>query len=276
MMPTWYLMRGRAAIFLACCSAVCLFAAACQSDSAEPANAVPEALLADSQDGSVARRVAVVGAGLSGLTAAIDLRAAGWEVIVLEARDRVGGRVHTLREPLGAGMHAELGGESIDDTHDAIQELAARYGLTLEARPNDKTDTAVIEYHGHRSAISDFLMGQQGQVAADYASVADQLAALAIGLDPEHPEAFAQADALDKQSFAQFLDGLDLLPAAKFAAIVVNRAGFASELEHVSLLFAAQQVAASVDETAEQVETMRIAGGNDTLPRALAADLGAR
>ncbi len=64
------------------------------------------------------RRVVVVGAGLAGLTAALDLTDAGWDVVVLEARDRVGGRVHTLYDPFSPGLHAEAGGESIDDNHD--------------------------------------------------------------------------------------------------------------------------------------------------------------
>src|SRR5262249_44819711 len=57
--------------------------------TASPRRAIPRAA-------SSAPRVVVVGAGLAGLTAAIDLTEAGWDVVVLEARDRVGGRVHTL------------------------------------------------------------------------------------------------------------------------------------------------------------------------------------
>src|SRR5262245_24233441 len=68
-------------------------------------------------------RVVVAGAGLAGLTAALDLVDAGWDVVVLEARDRVGGRVHTLYEPFSPGMHAEAGGESIDDNHDRLLAL---------------------------------------------------------------------------------------------------------------------------------------------------------
>src|SRR5206468_10348554 len=64
---------------------------------------------AASASGDAARRVVVVGAGLAGLTTALDLVDAGWDVTVFEARDRVGGRVKTnYFEP---GLHAELGGE---------------------------------------------------------------------------------------------------------------------------------------------------------------------
>src|SRR5437764_11725067 len=61
-------------------------------------------------DPGSARRAVVIGAGLAGLTCAIDLRTAGWDVVVLEARDRVGGRVHTLYDPFTTGLHAEAGG----------------------------------------------------------------------------------------------------------------------------------------------------------------------
>ena len=57
--------------------------------------------------------VVVLGAGLAGLSAARDLKRAGGEVAVLEARDRVGGRV--LQTTLDDGRVVQLGGELIDD-----------------------------------------------------------------------------------------------------------------------------------------------------------------
>src|ERR1700724_3754817 len=85
-------------------------------------------------DPGAARRVVVVGAGLAGLTAALGLREAGWDVVVIEARPRVGGRVHTLYGgesgvPFDSGLHAEVGGESIDDNHGAIRDLLHRFGI---------------------------------------------------------------------------------------------------------------------------------------------------
>ena len=53
------------------------------------------------------KHVIVAGAGLAGLSAARDLESAGASVIIAEARDRVGGRVHTLRSGFAGGLHAE-------------------------------------------------------------------------------------------------------------------------------------------------------------------------
>ena len=105
-------------------------------------------------DGATARRVAVAGAGLSGLTAARALRAGGWEVVVLEARDRVGGRVHTVHLPFTEGLHVEAGGESIDDNHDQIQALARHYQLTLAHRPANKLEHAAVYQGGRRSELT--------------------------------------------------------------------------------------------------------------------------
>ncbi len=75
------------------------------------------------------RRVAVVGAGLAGLTAARELRRRGAEPILFEARDRVGGRVWTCRE-FEDGRHAELGADLIEEEQERSLELAKAVGCT--------------------------------------------------------------------------------------------------------------------------------------------------
>ena len=73
--------------------------------------------------------VIVVGAGLAGLSAAVRLMKDGANVTVVEARDRVGGRVLTVRDAFARGQHAEAGGDFIDDSQEDIRRLADQYGL---------------------------------------------------------------------------------------------------------------------------------------------------
>lgn len=74
-------------------------------------------------------KVVIVGAGLSGLTAAWELRKAGHEPIVLEARDRVGGR--TWSQKLENGQLTERGGEYVFPSEFAIRRLAAEVGVPI-------------------------------------------------------------------------------------------------------------------------------------------------
>ena len=76
--------------------------------------------------------VLVAGAGLAGLAAARDLVAMGANVAIIDARDRVGGRVWTMREGFVEGQHAEAGGDMIDEEQHEIRALAQELGLTLK------------------------------------------------------------------------------------------------------------------------------------------------
>lgn len=223
---------------------------------------------------SDARRVIVAGAGLAGLTAALDLRDAGWDVVVLEARSRVGGRVHTLYEPFSDGLHAEAGGESIDDNHDRLLAMLSRFGLQTELRPPNKLLDAVVYYRGERAPILDFLGRRSGTVLQDYLRFGEALAGLGVGIDPEHPDQAANAAALDRRSLDDFIREQRLSPEAEFIVRLENRGGYNAEAREVSLLFAAQQSAVVADVPDDAAETMRISGGNSRLVEAMAAELG--
>ena len=74
--------------------------------------------------------MAVLGAGLAGLTAARDLALGGADVLVLEARDRPGGRVEAVTLP--GGRVVQAGGEVFGDDHWAYRGLVQELGLTIE------------------------------------------------------------------------------------------------------------------------------------------------
>src|SRR5690242_15463112 len=82
----------------------------------------------DKSSGRKSGSVVVVGAGLAGLATAYELDRKGWKVTVVEARDRVGGRVHTFRTELDFGQVAEAGGEYIDANHATLLGYAKQFG----------------------------------------------------------------------------------------------------------------------------------------------------
>ncbi len=77
-------------------------------------------------------RIAIVGAGLAGLTAAHRLQKAGYSPEIFEASTRLGGRCYTARGVFADGQIAEHGGEFIDTGHKEIRALAQELGLTLD------------------------------------------------------------------------------------------------------------------------------------------------
>ena len=113
---------------------------------------VPSILIARQRDASRPRHAIVIGAGLAGLSAALQLDAAGWDVSILEARARPGGRVYTLREPFSDGLYADAGAARIQDTHAYTLAYVKRFNLTLD--PFWPTEGQSVMWVGGRRIVS--------------------------------------------------------------------------------------------------------------------------
>src|SRR5689334_5211500 len=117
--------------------------------------------------------IAIVGAGIAGLTCALKLRDRGIAASVYEASGRAGGRMFSNTGYWDQGQVSEWCGELIDTGHDTVQALAKRFGLPLDdlhgAEPGGSQDTYKLfgSYYAKSDADSDFLAGVAERVAAD-------------------------------------------------------------------------------------------------------------
>jgi monoamine oxidase len=140
--------------------------------------------------------VAIVGAGLAGLVAARHLRAAGATPIVLEARDRVGGR--TLNEPLGDGQVVEVGGQWIGPTQDRLAALARELGVATF--PTHGVGERLIEFDGTLRRYSGRVPKLGAGVLADVQQAQLKLDRLARKVPLEAPWEAPNAVRLDSQT----------------------------------------------------------------------------
>ena len=180
-------------------------------------------------------RVAVIGAGLAGLAAADALRRKGADVVVLEARDRVGGRVWSV--PFAGGV-AERGAEFVFSGDEVLQATARRLGLRLYRKGTHYGDREPRGGPPVSSAELAAAVSRLGEAAVD-GSVLDALAALRL------PAGAAEA-------VAARIEVSSAYPAADLDASVLAEtgAGFG------------------------RFDTFGVAGGNGRLAESLAAPLG--
>ena len=105
------------------------------------------------------KNVVILGAGISGLVAASELRSAGHTVTVIEASQRVGGRIRTLREPFSPGQYSEAGAMRVPQSHQLVCVYANRYSITM--RPfKSMNPNAWFCSHGHRIRLGDIVSGR--------------------------------------------------------------------------------------------------------------------
>ncbi len=224
-----------------------------------------------------AGRVVVVGAGLAGLVAAYELEQLGWQVTVLEARDRIGGRVYTCRQGFLEGQYAEAGGEYIDGltVHSQMHRYIQQFGLELAAVTGATELGGTYYLEQQRLPLTERAIAITfgPQVAADLDRFWDQLALLASPItDFDHIGTNPGSAALDQRTVAQWTDDLKLHPVARQLLDQYLR-GETDEPSRLSLLFLAQQAALYAKVPDRQLELYRIAGGNEQLPLALARHL---
>jgi len=218
------------------------------------------------------RTVTVIGGGLAGLSAAYDLHRAGWQVTVLEARDRVGGRVYSLRN-FAHGQSAEGGGEYIEETHTRMTALARQFDLKLGLSGSWQAQSGDwASFDGRAGRVTDgsiWGFDLAGEIGRGWEAMAELSKNIQ---DPYQPQLAEAAERLDSQSAADWIQALDVHPITRKYFTTYIRSEYTCEPEKLSLLDlcrnAKMYYSASV-----RPPSMRVVGGNDLIARALAEAL---
>jgi len=222
------------------------------------------------------KRIIVVGAGLAGLSCAYELNQAGFNVILIEARSRPGGRVRTYRDPFADNLYAEMGAEYVDSTDNLVKQYCNKFGLkVLPAKQYDgvyvrgrrlsmkgiQSGTDSLPFEGIQKGK---LFGQEVQYIQKWIDLVKQKGATS-------PEVLA----LDNMSVEEVLkkggapkDIIDLYTYTN----ATEATSVPSKMSALYMVLANSRTSAFSENTVEG----RIFGGNDQLPKEFAKKLGTR
>ncbi len=197
----------------------------------------------------------IIGAGFSGLAAAHKLKNAGWNVTVLEARDRIGGRVFSYSLPQNKNLVCELGAEWVGESHERIKALCADFKIPLQKHQFD-----------------DYLM-QNGKVSRPGA----------WGFSPQAKTAFEKAKAsyeklsalqqnkLDKLDWWAYLEKIGFSEEDLRLRDLMDSTDFGESIRHVSAFGALAEYAES---SPKNEMDYKMTGGNSRLAEEFAKRIG--
>ncbi|MFB9311334.1 flavin monoamine oxidase family protein, partial [Agromyces hippuratus] len=185
--------------------------------------------------------VVIVGAGASGLTAATKLKAAGKSVVVLEARDRIGGRLWT--DDIDGAM-LEIGGQWVSPDQDALVETLDELGLATYERYRAGENVYIAE-NGERRLFEGDIFPVPAKTRAEIVGLIEKLDELVAEIDPDAPWTHPRAKELDEVSFAEWAGHPDRRRRAKLNIGHVHRRCHAHQARARVLGAAALLMAAS-------------------------------
>ncbi|EXL99425.1 hypothetical protein NOF04DRAFT_5019 [Fusarium oxysporum II5] len=182
--------------------------------------------------------VAIVGGGLSGLAAAKDLVAAGKSVLVLEARDRVGGKVYDVEVKDGNGHKVEAGAECVCKNHKRLLALASELGI--KTFPTYIKGYMLMWIPGQGRLLYDPVktQGMPSLSEEDIKTMTDitvQVNEMASEIDVHQPWMHPKAKEWDRLTLSSWLDGFARDGVARGVIDMTNRAILSADGEDVSL-----------------------------------------
>lgn len=221
------------------------------------------------------RDVVIVGAGAAGLTAANELRKAGLSVAVLEARDRVGGRLWT--DEIDGAM-LEIGGQWVSPDQEALKETIAELGLETYPRYREG-DSVYVNREGELTRFTGEIFPVPPATEKELVRLIEMLDALTAQIDPDRPWEHPDAEALDRISFEAWLEeqtddqeARDNIALFIAGAMLTKPAYAFSALQALLMAASAGSFSHLVD--ADYILDERVVGGLQQVPLLLAERLG--
>ncbi|WP_065571380.1 flavin monoamine oxidase family protein [Microbacterium oleivorans] len=223
----------------------------------------------------ITRDVVIVGAGAAGLTAANELRKAGLSVAVLEARERVGGRLWT---DVVEGAMLELGGQWVSPDQDALIDTVAELGLDTFSRYREG-DSVYVGPDGTVSRFTGEMFPVSPETERTIDEITRRLDAMVAEIDPDRPFAHPKAAEWDTITWDAWLrqqtdddEAVRNLAFATGSAMLTKPTHAFSLLQ--SLLMAASAGSYSHLVDADFILDKRVVGGLQQVPVLLAERLG--
>lgn len=219
------------------------------------------------------KRIIVIGAGLAGLSCAYELDQSGYNVILIEARTRAGGRVRTYRDPFADNLYAEMGAEYVDSTDNLVHQYCKDFDLrVLPAKQYDgvfvkgnrlsmkglKSGADSLPYDG---ILDGKLFGQESRYIQEW-----------IDLVKQKGENAPEVLALDNMSIEDMLKKggapKDIIELYTYTNATESTT-VPSRMSALNMVLANAKASAFSEDTVEG----RIFGGNDKLPKIFAKKL---
>jgi monoamine oxidase len=219
--------------------------------------------------------VLVVGAGIAGLSAAYRLHQAGVRVRIIEAQNRVGGRMFSLRNHFADGQVCELGGELIDTGHTHMRALATELDIELDDLSTDDPSLARSTWFVGGQRRSELEVVNAFQPLAGH--IRNTVGAFGASFDPtwRNPQG---AEALDRLTIAEWFDRASVTGWLRTLLTVAYTTEYGMEIDRQSSLNFLQLIDADAppfEVFGASDERFHVRGGNDRIVQELGKRLNA-